>query len=369
MEKSENLGPRVDVDLAPEHDPQQGSDGGRDHLTWATERMRGVALCGTIAMAATFLSQHYGAPVMLFALLLGMALNSISTVPALMPGIAFSSSTILRLGVALLGVRITLGDVMALGSLPILLAVGAVTMMVSLGILLARLFKRPMAFGILTGGAVGICGASAALALASVLPRSPASSSQPSGITERCVIFTVLGVTTLSTVAMIVYPMLAQAFGLDDRSAGIFIGATVHDVAQVVGAGYSISRETGDVATVTKLFRVALLVPVVAALGVLFMAAREPASGEATTVRQRAVLPPFLIAFVVIVVLNSFGVIAGAVQSVLSDASRWCLVTAIAALGMKTAVRELWDMGPVPLAFIVIETVVLAATVLVVLAY
>ncbi len=322
-------------------------------------RVRGLALCATVAMAAMFLSEHYGAPVMLFALLLGMALNSISTVPVLQPGIAFASSVVLKVGVALLALRITFSEVASLGSLPLLLAVGGIVLMLSVGIALAHLLKRPLAFGILTGGAVGICGASAALALATVLPKDTKD-----GITERCVIFTVLGVTTLSTVAMIAYPLIAEAFALDDRAAGVFIGATVHDVAQVVGAGYSISQEAGDVATLTKLFRVALLVPVVAALAFYFLRTARADAAAGGTARGIVGFPPFLVAFVGLVVVNSFGLIPEAVKSVGTDASRWCLVTAIAALGMKSAVSELLEVGPGPLAMIVTQTIILAAVVL-----
>lgn len=326
----------------------------------ATPLVRGLALCATVAMAAMFLSEHYGAPVMLFALLLGMALNSISTVPVLQPGIAFASSTVLKIGVALLGLRITVSEIADLGVVPILLAVGGIALMLAVGVLLARLMGRTSAFGILTGGAVGICGASAALALATVLPKNER------GITERCVIFTVLGVTTLSTLAMIAYPLIAEAFALDDRTAGIFIGATVHDVAQVVGAGYSISQEAGNVATMTKLFRVALLVPVVAILAVYVLRTMAPA--EPDEAGRRAIgFPPFLIAFVALVAINSLGVVPESLSSLGSDAARWCLVTAIAALGIKSAVSELLEMGPAPLAVIVIETTVLAAFVLVVL--
>ena len=89
-------------------------------------------------------------------------------------------------------------------------------------------------FGLLSGGATAICGASAALALAAALPAHP--------LKERATLFTVVGVSALSTLAMIVYPMIAHALGLDSRAAGVFLGATIHDVAQVVGAGYSMSQ-------------------------------------------------------------------------------------------------------------------------------
>jgi Conserved hypothetical protein 698 len=108
----------------------------------------------------------------------------------------------------------------------------------------------------LSGGATAICGASAALAIAAALPNHPQK--------ERAILFTVFGISALSSFAMIAYPMLAHAVGLDARQAGVFLGATIHDVAQVVGAGYSISPETGDVATFVKLLRVATLMPVIA---------------------------------------------------------------------------------------------------------
>ena len=102
----------------------------------------------------------------------------------------------------------------------------------------------------------------AALAISAVLPRGANA--------ERDTAFTVIGVTTLSTFAMVLYPMIVQLIGLDHAAAGVFIGATIHDVAQVVGAGFSISEETGTIATFTKLLRVALLLPVVFAFTLVF---------------------------------------------------------------------------------------------------
>ena len=110
-------------------------------------------------------------------------------------------------------------------------------------------------FGLLTGGATAICGASAALALAAALPAHPGK--------ERATLFTVIGVSALSTRAMIAYPMIVHALDLGPQAAGVFLGATIHDVAQVVGAGYGMSQETGDTATVVKLMRVAMLLPVI----------------------------------------------------------------------------------------------------------
>ncbi|WP_221930925.1 YeiH family protein [Telmatospirillum sp. J64-1] len=318
------------------------------------ELMPGWTLCATVAMAAMFLSEHYGAPVMLFALFLGMAFNFIKPDGILAPGVAFTSRTVLRIGVALLGARITVDQVASLGLSPVLVAIAGVVLTILFGSIAARLFGFSKNFGLLTGGSVGICGASAALAISSVMPRGKG------GITERDVIFTVLAVTTLSTVAMVLYPIIARALGMDDHEAGVFIGATIHDVAQVVGAGYSISTEAGDAATVTKLLRVGLLVPVVAVM--TFILFRKPGDGG-----KAPRFPLFLICFVLLVILNSAGLLPDLVRTAAVDISGWALVGAIAALGVKTSLKELITVGPRAIALVVLETIWIAVLVLVLL--
>ena len=219
------------------------------------ELFPGVLACGVVAAAATFLSQHYGAPVMLFALMLGMAMNFLSAEGPCKPGIEFTSRQVLRWGVALLGLRITAAQVAALGWHPVLMILVSVVLTIGLSMVVARLMGFNILFGLLSGGATAICGASAALALSAALPAHP--------LKERATLFTVVGVSALSTFTMIVYPMLARALGLDEHMAGIFLGATIHDVAQVVGAGYGMSQGVGDTATLVKLMRVATLLPVI----------------------------------------------------------------------------------------------------------
>lgn len=315
----------------------------------------GLAVAAVIAIAAMFLSEHYGGPVMLFALLLGMALHFLSQEGKCVAGIQFAASVVLRVGVALLGVRITLAQVTGLGWGTVALVVVAVIATILAGIAAARVLSQPRIFGVLTGGAVAICGASAALAISSVLPRH--------AHTDRDLSFAVIGVTTLSTVAMIVYPILASAFGLDHRAAGIFLGGTIHDVAQVVGAGYSISKEAGDTGTIVKLLRVAMLLPVV------FVISLITHLNSPDNVKRAPLLPWFAVAFAVLVAVNSMGWIPPLLQTGASEVSRWCLVAAIAAIGMKTSLKDMAVMGWKPVALIVVETVFIAAVVLVVLRF
>jgi uncharacterized integral membrane protein (TIGR00698 family) len=218
------------------------------------------------------------------------------------------------------------------------------------GALLARVMGLSSRLGILSGGAVAICGASAALAISSVLPQNKEG--------ERDTIFVVISVTTLSTLAMILYPPIGIALRLDDINAGVFLGGTIHDVAQVVGAGYSVSDTAGDVSTFTKLLRVAMLVPVVFALSLLFRRGGNTGGG------RTGLVPPFLIGFVVLVGVNSLGLVPQPVVAYMSELSRWCLVAAIAAIGMKTSFRAITTVGVKPVTLIVAETVFLAAVVL-----
>jgi uncharacterized integral membrane protein (TIGR00698 family) len=310
----------------------------------------GSLASATIAMAAMFLADQYGAPVMLFALLLGLAFNFLYVDGPSAPGIDFASSTVLRLGVALLGARITLAQIVELGLGPVLAVVVSLLLTILFGALLARVMGLSSRLGILSGGAVAICGASAALAISSVLPQNKEG--------ERDTIFVVISVTTLSTLAMILYPPIGIALGLDDISAGVFLGGTIHDVAQVVGAGYSVSDTAGDVSTFTKLLRVAMLVPVVFALSLLFRRGRRAGGG------RTGLVPPFLIGFVVLVGINSLGMVPEPIVAYMSELSRWCLVAAIAAIGMKTSFRAITTVGIKPVTLIVAETVFLVAVVL-----
>ncbi len=311
----------------------------------------GLIACGVVASAATFLSQHYGAPVMLFALLLGIAMNFLSAGSPCRPGIEFTARALLRIGVALLGLRITFAQVTALGWHPVLLVIVSVIVTIGVSMLVARLLGFQGVFGLLTGGATAICGASAALALAAALPNHP--------MKERATLFTVIGVSTLSTFAMIAYPMIVHALALDPQSAGVFLGGTIHDVAQVVGAGYAVSTETGDAATLVKLLRVAMLLPVIVFAVVLTRKRGDSSSGP-----RPPLLPWFAVAFALLVVFNSTGLVPPFVQTIGSDLSRWLLVAAIAAIGMKTQLKEIVAVGFKPVALMIGETVFLALLVL-----
>lgn len=308
----------------------------------------GVGVVGITSLAALFLSEHYATPVMLLALLLGIAISFLYEETKCRAGVDFAASHLLRIGVALIGLRIAFSDLIELGWQAGLLLVVAVGSTILFGLAISRLAGMPKHFGVLTGGAVGICGASAALAISSILPDHKDR--------ERDTLLTVIGVTLLSTLAMVLYPIIAAAFSLNTIETSLFLGGTIHDVAQVVGAGYSVSTETGDLATLTKLVRVSFLVPVVLILG-LFFARKHQSTGQG----KATLLPWFLVVFMLLMVVNSLINVPEAIAFKVSEVSRFALIMAIVAIGMKSNLRQLLDVGLKPILLLVAETIWIAS--------
>ena len=314
----------------------------------------GFAVAALIAATAQFLSEHYGAPAMLLALLLGLALNFLAEEGTrTSTGIALTARSVLRLGVALLGARISVDMLAQLGWPLISLVVLGVVFTILFALLVTRLFGRGWRFALLTVGSVAICGASAAMAIAAVLPRHERS--------ERDLVFTVLAVTVLSTIAMVIYPLLSGWLGFDEQMAGVFLGGTIHDVAQVVGAGFSISPDAGETATLVKLIRVSMLAPVVLTFSIVI---RSKGRADVEGGKRPPLLPTFVLGFLVLAAVNSLGLIPTVLADAAGDLSRWCLLIAIAAVGVKTSLKKMLSVGGTAIALLVAETVFLGAWVI-----
>ena len=252
----------------------------------------GLALSALVAIAAVALAPLVARvvpiPAMVIALFIGIALNPLARRPLFQPGIVFCLKTLLRWAVALLGLRVALGEIVALGFATAALVVIAMVVTVAAGFLLARWFNQEAGYGALAGAGTAVCGASATLATSIVVPDYKGK--------EADVAFVVVAVNALSTVAMVLYPLICTALGFDDQATGIMLGATIHDVAQVVGAGYAVSEPVGNTAVIVKLFRVFLLLPVVLAIGWYF--ARRAVAADAAKIP----FPMFALVFVLLCV-------------------------------------------------------------------
>src|SRR5688572_30696345 len=307
----------------------------------------GLIVASLLAVAAALLASFTIVPSVLIGLVLGMLLASRGSDPTYEPGLTFGSRTILRLGVALLGAQVTIPQIIDLGPAAALIAVTGLIICLAAGYALARALGVPEELALLTSAAVAICGASATLAVAAVLPRSETS--------ERNAAATVAAVTVIGTAAMIAYPLAAELAGMDAQAAGIFFGASLHEVVQAVGAGFTHSELAGETSATVKLVRVACMAPVVALIG--WWSHR---SNTAATGRRPAPLPLFLAAFLALAAVASAGILPAALLPVLRDASRLCLLVAIVALGMKIAPRDLLASGTRPPLAIAGQTLILA---------
>ena len=302
----------------------------------------GIAASAFVAIVAVLVSPYLPRalplPAMVIALLIGMALHSVASTAIFRPGMTFCVKTLLRWAVALLGLRVALGDIVALGPATAGLVVAAMVLTLVGTMGLARLFGQTKGYGALAGVATAVCGASATLATSTVVPDYENK--------EADIAFVVVGVNLLATAGMLLFPPICLWLGFDDRATGAMLGGTIHDVAQVVGAGYAVSDATGNAAVIVKLFRVFLLLPVVLLIGWHFT--RVGAGHGAAKVP----VPMFALVFLALCVLNSIltpmqalAPVYEPVKSAMTWLSTAGLLLAIAALGLGTSFAALVSLG------------------------
>ena len=296
----------------------------------------GLVLVAVAALAALWLADQYGAPPVLLGLLLGFALNFTSADARLLPGLDFASQTLLRIGIVLLGLKVTWAEISALGLLPFLGLLAIMAAVILAGIAAARLARLDLHLGLLAGGATAICGISAALALWSIIGSRR--------VGQEGFAITVLGVTLASAAALATLPALATATGMTDAQAGFLVGASIHDVAQAIGAGFAVSGDAGEVATVVKLSRVTLLVPIL--LLVAFVLGRGgKGGGEGARFSFRQAVPWFIAGFVAVVIVNSVAELPPQLGQWGGEAAGFFLLLAVIAAAIKADLSGIVSYG------------------------
>lgn len=305
----------------------------------------GAFVTAIAALAAAWLADHYAAPLVLMGLLIGLAMSFLSQDKRTHAGLDLMSQTALRFGIVLVGARITAEQLVELGPLPFALLVLIMLTVIVVTVASAPLFRQDGQAALLAGGATAICGASAALALYSLIGDKR--------VDQARFTLTLVGITVASALAMTLYPVLAAQLGLTDAQAGFLIGASIHDVAQAIGGGFSFSPQAGEVATIVKLTRVALLAPML-----MLVALWLGRSGEAGTARTRIPLrlPWFILGFLGIAAINSAVPIPKPVQGAAATVAQALLLLAIVATAMKARLHLLLDQGWRSFAPIIVAT-------------
>ncbi|MEN2979144.1 putative sulfate exporter family transporter [Tistrella bauzanensis] len=319
-------------------------------------KLPGLALAGAIGAAAILLARMAGAGLVspvLVAIGLGLVLRAmIGRAPAMaVPGLAVASKPLMRLGVALLGLQVTAGDILGLGLDGIAAALAALAATLALAQPLGRLLGVEPRLATVIGGGTAICGASAAAAVGSAVRAHDDEIAYAVGV-----------VTLFGTAAMALWPLLGTALGLDPRAYGLWIGASVHEVAQVVAAGFQHGTLAGETAVIAKLARVAMLAPVVGLLvWIAARAARRTTLADAEHAAASVPVPWFAVGFVALAGLNSLGVVPDAVRAAGAVATPIMLTVALAAIGFGTDLGRVRARGMRPVLLGLCLTITVAA--------
>jgi uncharacterized integral membrane protein (TIGR00698 family) len=246
----------------------------------------------------------------------------------------------MRIGIALLGFQISLATLQVLDVADVAALTINVAIVLAAGWLLGPVLGITRELSLVAAASVAICGASAAAAVACLVMRNDSA--------NRDVACTIGAVSILSSVAMLLYPLLVHITGLGPAAGGIFLGGSIHEVPHAVAAGYSVNPETGDMATVAKLLRVALLAPACIAMSFI-------ATGRDASQKPSLPLPPaFLMGFVVAALLNVSGLVPREISQVTTPLSRFCLVTSMAAIGLTLPWRSIRVFGVKPIMLLLV---------------
>jgi uncharacterized integral membrane protein (TIGR00698 family) len=269
------------------------------------------------------------------AIVLGMAIGNL-TPPSMLegaaPGLRFAQQKVLRLGIILYGVRLTVQDLFRLGPRALLLDIIVISAVLSVGYWLGtRVFGIDRDTALLVSCGAGICGAAAVLATDRVIESE-----------SHKVSVAVATVVVFGTVGMFLYPFLYPLTHFSEHTFGVYVGATVHEVAQVVAAARAVGDQAADTAVVTKMLRVVLLAPVLVLIG-------RVRGSRNTAAAERMAFPWFVVWFAAVIVAVSLIHLQGPVKTNLIDLDTVLLSSAMFALGVNTRWDQLKKAGPRPL--------------------
>ncbi|GAB2545680.1 putative sulfate exporter family transporter [Brachybacterium huguangmaarense] len=332
----------------------------------------GLAVSFAVALGAWLLSRAVpAASTALVAILLGALAANLGLLPAVLrPGLDLAAKRVLRIGIVLLGLQLALGDVVALGPGAIALILGVVALGMVAGLAAGRALRLPFATTVLVTSGFSICGAAAVAAVRGSLAPETGPGESEDAARERLETQTATAVALVvvfGTLMIPLVPLAAGALGLSARGGGLWAGASIHEVAQVVAAGGILGPDALAVAILVKLGRVLLLAPVIALVTVLArrrtaaLAGAVPGEEPSGRSARPPLVPLFVLAFLGAVVLRTLGVVPEPVLEAARPIQALCLAAAMFALGTGVRVALLRQVGGRPVVLAAIVTAVVAA--------
>lgn len=270
---------------------------------------------------------------LIIAILLGMLLGNLIKLPDLVkPGLTFSSKTILRLAIILLGFKLSISDVAQVGSKGMLIVIITTTATLLFTLWLGNKLKLNHSLTLLIGAGTSICGASAIAAVAPIVKAD-----------EEDTAFGIAIITLFGTISMLLFPVMYQIFNLPELLYAIWAGSSIHEVAQVVAAGFAAGETTGQFATIVKLSRVLLIIPVTIIIGLIEIKKKQTSTGT-----NELIIPWFVFGFLITIIINSLNIIPVSLVDNIVTLDGFLLTMAMGGIGLATNFQNMRRVGTKP---------------------
>lgn len=314
----------------------------------------GVAICFAVAGVSVFLEELIPGGLLgasIIALFMGTIINSFFHPAWLKPALKFTSKKILKAAIVLLGASLSVSTIMSVGKMTFFVMLFTFAMCFGGGYFIRKLFGLNWKLSNLISAGTGICGGSAVAAIAPVIDAD-----------DKDIAFAMSSTFLFDMVMVALYPLMGKALGMSDIAYGIWAGTSVNDTASVVASGYAFSEAAGDFATMVKLTRTIAIIPTVlvfAYIGTRIKQKEMKSKSQGKKINLMKIIPWFIGGFLLLAVLNSVGCIPVAVSGVIKSASKFLMVTALAAIGLSTSITDFKKAGLRPMFYgITIDTLV-----------
>ncbi|MCA1031236.1 putative sulfate exporter family transporter [Bacillus timonensis] len=282
----------------------------------------------------------------IFALLIGgMIRNTMGIHHSFEVGVSFVVKRILKLAIILLGASLSFGQIIQIGNQSIIIILAVVVGGIGFTIVLGKLLKVDSLLSLMIGVGASICGATAITALKGTIQAK-----------ETQTAYAISTIFFFNIIATVTYPFLGHLLNLTALQFGIWAGTSVHDTSSVVAVGYLFGQEAGDIATTVKLVRTLFLLPILLIIPLLFLK-KEGISKRETIIKA---FPWFIVGFVAMSIVNSFGFISVPVQTVLIDIAKYFILMVMAGVGLQVDIRQLFKLGYKPLLIGLIASVIVS---------
>ena len=314
----------------------------------------GLLICFSVAAASVLLERLIPGELLgasIIALFMGTIINSFFHPKWIKPALKFTSKKILKAAIVLLGASLSINTIMSVGKMTFFVMIFTFAMCFGGGYFIRKLFGLNWKLSNLISAGTGICGGSAVAAIAPVIDAD-----------DKDIAFAMSSTFLFDMVMVALYPLMGKALGMSDIAYGIWAGTSVNDTATVVASGYAFSEVAGDFATMVKLTRTIAIIPTVpvfAYIGTRMKQRQMQTANGGKKVNVLKIVPWFIGGFLVLAVVNSVGLIPTAVSGVMKGASKFLMVTALAAIGLGTSITDFKKAGLAPMFYgITIDTLV-----------